>query len=503
MVMGTTYYWRIDEKNLGGTTTGTVWNFTATSQQSVLILGSWVTGTTHAKETGSNRGLIFIAHAKHTADPNLLTVTYGGQSMTKIVSRLQTATGTNSRAYAAAFYLNEAGIAAATNTTFTPTWTNTPTTNLEYTSVFVCNVNQTNSIGATDSNATDTGTGPTIGALPPLATGPGDMVIEASANTTPGTYTANNGFTKDFDSSSASYDAMDGHKTTTAASETPSVTHSVSSNRKVIIGFVVRDIASPPPDAASNPSPANTATDVNLTQNLIWTPGAGAASHGVYFGTVNPPPFEVNQTATSYATGTRAPLTTYYWRIKEININGTNLGPVWSFTTWDTISPTPNPMTWASEPNTINSSSIAMTATTASDVSGVQYYFANVTDPTHDSNWVSSPVWTDTGLTNNTKYTYKVKARDMSVNHNQTGWSSDANATTLMWSCTSPIASDLTNNCQVDFLDFVILADAWAINSDPPTVDLNGDGVLNLKDLAQFASDWLTCNRAPANECWQ
>jgi hypothetical protein len=497
MVMGTTYYWRIDEKNLGGTTTGTVWNFTATSQQSVIIIGSWVTGTTHAKETGANRGLIFIAHAKNSADPNLTAVTYGGQSMTRIIAKLQG--GTGNRAYAAAYYLNEAGITAATNTTFTPTWTNSPTY-VEYTSVFVANVNQTTVIGATDSNATDVGTGPTIGATA-LATGPGDMVIEASANTSSGIYTANNGFTKDFDSSSSSYDGMDGHKTTTAAFETPSVTHNVSTSRKVLIGFVVRDIASPPPDAASNPSPANGITDVNLTQNLFWTPGAGAASHDVYYGTVNPPPFIGNQTATSYATGTRTSLTTYYWRINEKNVNGTNIGPVWNFTSWDTIAPTPNPMTWASEPNTINSSSIAMTATTASDTSGVQYYFANVTDPNHDSGWVSNPAWTDAGLTNNTKYTYRVKARDMSVNHNETGWSADANATTLVWNCTSPIASDLTGNCQVDFLDFAILANAWA--GDLPEVDLNGDNVLDLKDIAQFALDWLTCNRAPANECWQ
>jgi hypothetical protein len=53
----------------------------------------------------------------------------------------------------------------------------------------------------------------------------------------------------------------------------------------------------------------------------------------------------------------------------------------------------------------------------------------------------------------------------------------------------------------VDFLDFVRLADAWAGN--PPEVDLNGDGKLDLKDLAQFALDWLTCNRNPAEECWK
>jgi hypothetical protein len=67
--------------------------------------------------------------------------------------------------------------------------------------------------------------------------------------------------------------------------------------------------------------------------------------------------------------------------------------------------------------------------------------------------------------------------------------------------CTNSIKSDLDNDCQVDLLDFTRLANAWAGN--PPQVDLNGDEVLDFKDIAQFALDWLTCNRNPAEECWQ
>lgn len=54
--------------------------------------------------------------------------------------------------------------------------------------------------------------------------------------------------------------------------------------------------------------------------------------------------------------------------------------------------------------------------------------------------------------------------------------------------CTSPVASDLNGDCQVDFLDYALLADGWA-----------GD----LMDIAQFAAEWLTCNRDPSSECWQ
>jgi pectate lyase/lysophospholipase L1-like esterase len=51
MAAGTTYYWRIDEKNAGGTTTGTIWNFT-TVAVSIMPLGDSITrgwwGSTYA-----------------------------------------------------------------------------------------------------------------------------------------------------------------------------------------------------------------------------------------------------------------------------------------------------------------------------------------------------------------------------------------------------------------------------------------------------------------------
>jgi hypothetical protein len=89
----------------------------------------------------------------------------------------------------------------------------------------------------------------------------------------------------------------------------------------------------PPPGQASYPTPANGATDVSLTADLSWTAGSGATSHDVYFGTVNPPPFHVNQTGTTYDTGTMNGNTIYYWRIDEKNAGGTTAGDVWSFTT--------------------------------------------------------------------------------------------------------------------------------------------------------------------------
>jgi hypothetical protein len=53
----------------------------------------------------------------------------------------------------------------------------------------------------------------------------------------------------------------------------------------------------------------------------------------VYFGTTNPPTFRINQTSTTYDTGTMANGTTYYWRIDEKNASYTTTGDIWSFTT--------------------------------------------------------------------------------------------------------------------------------------------------------------------------
>ena len=88
-----------------------------------------------------------------------------------------------------------------------------------------------------------------------------------------------------------------------------------------------------PPGQASDPSPANGATNVATDADLNWTAGAGATSHDVYFGTTSPGTFQGNQTGTTFNTGIMANNTTYYWRIDAKNAQGTTTGTVWSFTT--------------------------------------------------------------------------------------------------------------------------------------------------------------------------
>ncbi len=199
----------------------------------VGILGSWTTGTTHTKETGANRALILVAHAKGSSSSSSLTaVTYGGNAMTKIIDKL---TGSSSsRAYVAAFILNDANIKAATTTTFTPTWTSAPS-NITYSSVFLKNVNQTTLVGATASAGT---TGSTTVSTSALANSSGDMAIESAASSVAGTYTVTTGWTEGLDLSVTGYDGMGGYEATTGTSVTPSVTQ--SSGNHSLIGFVVK-----------------------------------------------------------------------------------------------------------------------------------------------------------------------------------------------------------------------------------------------------------------------
>jgi len=166
----------------------------------------------------------------------------------------------------------------------------------------------------------------------------------------------------------------------------------------------------------------------------------------------------------------------------------------------DTNAPYPDPMTWDAEPNAVSSTSVSMAATVAADLTGVEYYFANVTDPNHDSGWQTSPLYTDTSLLNNTSYTYRVKTRDTSAGQNEGGWSLGVSVATPRYSC-SAMPSDLNSDCEVDFFDYAVFANAWDIMS--PIADINNDTNIDFYDLAQFATEWLTCNRDPNSECWQ
>ena len=89
-------------------------------------------------------------------------------------------------------------------------------------------------------------------------------------------------------------------------------------------------------------------------------------------------------------------------------------------------------MTWDVFPVPTGETSIEMTADVASDGSGVEYYFNNMTDPAHDSGWQEERDFIDVNLEPNTLYCYQVMARDQSIRHNETEWSSEKCVMTMI-----------------------------------------------------------------------
>jgi len=95
------------------------------------------------------------------------------------------------------------------------------------------------------------------------------------------------------------------------------------------------------PLTAWAPSPADNAKDLAPSQTLNWSAGQFAVEHHVFFGG-NQADVAAGAAAadkgkmaeTKLATGPLALKTTYYWRVDEVQGNGTAIsGPVWSFTT--------------------------------------------------------------------------------------------------------------------------------------------------------------------------
>ncbi|MHC4536525.1 MAG: PA14 domain-containing protein, partial [Planctomycetota bacterium] len=103
------------------------------------------------------------------------------------------------------------------------------------------------------------------------------------------------------------------------------------------------------PVKASGPNPSNRAVGVSQTSILSWGPGEAAASHEVYFGTdadvvknadTGSPEYKGSRNlgAESYDPGKLEWGATYYWRVDEIEADGTlQKGNVWSFTVADFI----------------------------------------------------------------------------------------------------------------------------------------------------------------------
>ncbi|MCX6581218.1 MAG: fibronectin type III domain-containing protein [Candidatus Aminicenantes bacterium] len=183
------------------------------------------------------------------------------------------------------------------------------------------------------------------------------------------------------------------------------------------------------------PGSLSTSSITETSATLNWGAVTNAISYDVrYKATSSGTWIDTAGAATSKAISGLTGSTQYEWQVRTVCAAGTSAYTTsTTFTTSappDTTTPTPNPMTWASVPAATSSTAISMTASTASDPSGVEYYFECTAGGGHSSSWQSSATYQDTGLTPSTQYTYRVKARDTSANHNETGWSASQSATT-------------------------------------------------------------------------
>jgi hypothetical protein len=98
-------------------------------------------------------------------------------------------------------------------------------------------------------------------------------------------------------------------------------------------------VAGQPPSAPASPAPTAGATSVSTTPTLTWT-CAGTTSYTVRLGTSTPPAqLATGVSATSYAPGTLAAGTKYYWQVVAVNASGSTPGSIWSFTTATVTAP--------------------------------------------------------------------------------------------------------------------------------------------------------------------
>lgn len=92
------------------------------------------------------------------------------------------------------------------------------------------------------------------------------------------------------------------------------------------------------PIHARIPWPEHKAVDVVRDPNPSWVPCTGALYQEVYFGTdpTNLPLFtSIEHMGTEFNPGTLDASTTYFWRVDQVNANGTTAGQVWRFRTED------------------------------------------------------------------------------------------------------------------------------------------------------------------------
>lgn len=206
----------------------------------VVQLDSWTAGTTKAKAAGTKRLLVATVSGEISIMNNLtdISLTYGGQVMSKAVFVAQGSTGFGT--FTSIFTLNEAGIVAADETgKFVPTWTTTAPAGFDIFSSFYDKVDQTTPVSGTSK----VNISANIATAPIVAAAFGDMVLMSSA------YSGSNqnltfptGFTQLLKNPNAQSwgDASIAYFEGTGTDIAPSVNNTTSSNRIALAAIVLK-----------------------------------------------------------------------------------------------------------------------------------------------------------------------------------------------------------------------------------------------------------------------
>ena len=318
LAYSTTYYWRIDAKNSGGTTTGDVWSFT-TEEEPLPIKSA-----TPSPPNGA---------AEQSIETNISWVDGGGAETFDVYFGTAPSPGSGE------FKGNQSG------TSFDPG-------TLAYSTTYFWRIDAKNSVGTTTGDVWSFTTEEEPLDPPEKAISPSppnsatDQSIDTGLSWTDGggaeTYDVYFGTdptpgSPEFKINSANTNYDPG---TLAYSTTYywriDAKNSAGTTTGDVWSFTTEDEPLEPPVKAVSPSPANGTTEQSIEANLSWVDGGGAETFDVYFGTAPSPgsgEFKGNQSGTSFDPGTLDYDTTYFWRIDSTNSDGTTTGDVWSFTT--------------------------------------------------------------------------------------------------------------------------------------------------------------------------
>jgi hypothetical protein len=196
-------------------------------------VSTWTTGLTHTAGAGNDRLLMFAVGYENGSDVSVNTVSYGGQSLTRING---TVAGTNSLDRIELWYLKEAGIVAASNGTFVVSYGGGTPSAQHFVAATFRNVDQTAPVFANSVNSTNAST------PNPLPTSVGvtadGMAVSASISGNAGSFIWNNGWTEGTDQSSSgsgsSTCSSADHPASADGSDAASSTHS-NQNRQAIV----------------------------------------------------------------------------------------------------------------------------------------------------------------------------------------------------------------------------------------------------------------------------